>query len=478
MKLSLALSLAFAVSTFSPASAALRGNRPTATAKESPIEVELKELASKVADLEEDNVEIVDEMNILKETLGELPAEAASNKPAASTNGSNNKPPAPWQQVGAEDCPPRNNPVCVGGVTTYQNTCLALAQGELEDDLVVGPCRGDKKIEFDPSGNGLGKAEMARFDDERFKLVGKMKVHHEAPGKVELPDQAPDAIIDTAPPGEEKKVTRITKEGLVYIAKDHKPKQPDDTEDYSGKVDPPPLEDGSDGRKLALSFFGADTRSKVSSYAWPNWRLAELDWGSGKGGCSASIVGYNKVLTAAHCIYDAPNKQWNVPDYVAPGRYRSSTGSTIEPWGKWPVQYATVYTAWMNSGEYGYDDVKYDVAILNMGTNWAGNIGSYMGTLQVVAAPCSIDSYSRITGYPADKPAGEMWTTGECDEWSHSCGSDTVYHKCDIWYGHSGSAIYDSHNRVFGVQSGGGSQINTGFSFNSANKDQVLSWGG
>ena len=92
MKLSLALSLAFAISAFSPASAALRGNRPTATAKESPIEVELEELASKVADLEEDNVEIVDEMNILKETLGELPAEAASNKPAAATNGSNNKP--------------------------------------------------------------------------------------------------------------------------------------------------------------------------------------------------------------------------------------------------------------------------------------------------------------------------------------------------------------------------------------------------
>ena len=51
------------------ASAGLRGNskNPTTTLNEPLIETELEELAFKVADLEEDNVEIVNEMNVIKE---------------------------------------------------------------------------------------------------------------------------------------------------------------------------------------------------------------------------------------------------------------------------------------------------------------------------------------------------------------------------------------------------------------------------
>lgn len=207
-------------------------------------------------------------------------------------------------------------------------------------------------------------------------------------------------------------------------------------------------------------------------------RLSASEPESSEGGCSASIVGVNKVLTAAHCVYDAPGKKWNIPSHVAPGRYRSSSGSTIEPWGRWPVLHATVYTAWTNSGSYDSGDVKYDVAILTMGTNSLGNIGSHMGTLSVVPAPCTIDSNSRLTGYPADKADGEMWTSGICGFWDHSCNANTVYHHCDTTGGQSGSAIYDNSGKVFGVHSGGNNSRNMGYAFSSATKDAILSWGG
>lgn len=118
-----------------------------------------------------------------------------------------------------------------------------------------------------------------------------------------------------------------------------------------------------------------------------------------------------------------------------------------------------------------------DVAILTMGTNWAGDIGSHMGTLPIIAAPCSINADSTTAGYPASKPDGEMWTSGKCEWWGSGCDSNRVIsNTCDVTPGQSGSAVYDHHKRIFGIVSGGTSEKTYLFGFNNSWKNAVLTW--
>jgi V8-like Glu-specific endopeptidase len=205
-------------------------------------------------------------------------------------------------------CGRGNNPVCVDGEITYQTACMAQAQGETV--YTNGPCSGTDMAQF--NGNGAASAaEMGRFKGEGFKLVGKVTNIAEPPPEytsLETDDSSP---IDDSP-GQVKKLMRITSDGLKYVSKEHIPGPPmqQNTPDL-GKPEAPLPDPGFVGVRK-LSIIGTDTRSKIST---PHqtayyWRLGEFDWGSGEGGCSGSIVGPNKVLTAAHCVYDTFNDQW------------------------------------------------------------------------------------------------------------------------------------------------------------------------
>lgn len=209
-------------------------------------------------------------------------------------------------------CGKRNNPVCVDGEITFQNPCLAEAQGEM--DYTNGPCAG-QDVTFQGSGAATGE-EMGRFKEEGFRLVGKVlnDIKGSDPLEAVEEDDDDDGKI---PPGQMKKLTRVTPDGLKYVAKEHVPGRPFDNNHNGNSYTPnahPLFEekggipsDEENGRKLQI---GTDTRSKVASTSvYPYWRLGEVDW-TGEGGCSGSIVGPNKVLVAAHCVFDTYSDQW------------------------------------------------------------------------------------------------------------------------------------------------------------------------
>lgn len=155
----------------------------------------------------------------------------------------------------------------------------------------------------------------------------------------------------------------------------------------------------------------------------------------------------------------------------------SSGSSSVDPWGHWYVSSATIYSSYANTGSGDYD-----FAVLTMGSSsgfGSTPIGNYMGTLGVKSQPCSYDENAmRITGYPGDKPSGSMWTTGICDDWSYSCGSDKIYHKCDTAGGMSGSAIRDGGNYIVAVHTNGGSTWNSGKAITPSVLGSIQAWAG
>jgi len=220
------------------------------------------------------------------------------------------------------------------------------------------------------------------------------------------------------------------------------------------------------------SVVGTDDRIHISNtMVFPYWRIGELDWSDTsnvayQGGCSGSIIGKDLVLTAAHCVFNS-NKEWITPKYFAPGRMKSWS-----PWGKWQVRRAVIPTPYFNSL-----DSSYDWAILLMHPKGnMGSIGDYMGKLGMVQTPCTVDTNFHITGYPADKEHGTMWTNpvgvhsansycsnGETSYASYSLTEHQqatgwrrkIYHTADTYGAQSGSPVYDSSNRVFGVHTNG-----------------------
>lgn len=62
-----------------------------------------------------------------------------------------------------------------------------------------------------------------------------------------------------------------------------------------------------------------------------------------------------------------------------------------------------------------------------------------------------------MTGYPADKPEGSLWST-TCDgtQFSYVDPADNLLrHSCDSTHGQSGSAMFDSGRNVRAVLTGG-----------------------
>jgi Trypsin len=206
-------------------------------------------------------------------------------------------------------CGRGKNPVCVNGEITYQTACFAQAQGEMV--YTNGPCSATDMAQF--NGNGAASAaQMGRFKGEGFKLVGKVTNIDEPPPEYTSVESDVAGPSDDSQ-GQAKKLVRITADGLKYVAKEHipGPKPMQESNPDLGSLEAPLPDPGFVGVRK-LSIFGADTRTKIST---PHqtayyWRMGEFDWGSGEGGCTGSVIGPNKVLTAAHCVYDTFKNVW------------------------------------------------------------------------------------------------------------------------------------------------------------------------
>lgn len=244
--------------------------------------------------------------------------------------------------------------------------------------------------------------------------------------------------------------------------------------------------DGANGK---FAVIGQDTRvrpRRTTEYPLQAIGRLEIFWEgkSGLGTCSATLIGPDKLITAAHCVYDKENKQFAKRIYFTPGR----DGDYI-PYGMYGAK--TVYmpadypNSQMQSGNsdiavislatpignrLGYlgfgayqappEHIKESIAqeLKFIGQQVAGDESAYRkkATEYMETAHQRFPDYSlSYFGYSGDKN-GEVWGD-TCihflDENISSENYPQIKTFCDYQRGASGSAFIDNNQYVRGVNS-------------------------
>lgn len=146
----------------------------------------------------------------------------------------------------------------------------------------------------------------------------------------------------------------------------------------------------------------------------------------GGGTCSASVIGPNIIVTAAHCVYNRGTRRW----------YRGWTFVPADrggaaPYGTFRWRNARILTGWRNTG-----GARYDVALIRLWPNRAGrSVSYYTGALGRSWNYGSTVNLHAI-GYPGNLESGRY--TYICTAETFSGGTNVLRMGCNMQHGSSG----------------------------------------
>lgn len=147
------------------------------------------------------------------------------------------------------------------------------------------------------------------------------------------------------------------------------------------------------------------------------------------GYCSASVIGDNVIVTAAHCVFDTATNTWYNNFSFCPAHKAGAC-----PYGSYPWTQAWVLTNYINAPNFA-SAIRWDVAIIILGTPGGKSVDNVTGWL---GRSWNFDYNQLITtiGYPAAKEGGKY--SYVCIAETFAAGTDVMEMGCDSGPGHSG----------------------------------------
>ena len=182
----------------------------------------------------------------------------------------------------------------------------------------------------------------------------------------------------------------------------------------------------------------------TSAYVKATFKIKNADSveiGTGRG--SASFIKDNVLITAAHVVYDRESKTEATEVKIMPAATPDSN-----PFGEIKVKEVRYLKEFRNTDP---DELTtYDLAVLIL----EEPIGAQLGTLGL---PNNLENTKNldvtITGYPSfNKHIKQMYTDTKA---VLQDTNDFLFYQVDTLPGASGSAVYDSNNRIVGVHTNG-----------------------